>query len=84
MTEPASPLPQGDLRLLDGAVAQRLLAASISARYAYTASDGTPRIVPSWFHWTGDELVMPTFIAAPHGRHPSRESTSSGRVPTSR
>ncbi len=72
MTESASPLPQGDLRLLDGAVAQRLLAASIPARYAYTASDGTPRIVPSWFHWTGDELVMPTFIAAPHVRHPSR------------
>jgi hypothetical protein len=58
--------------LLDGAVAQRLLGASIPARYAYTASDGTPRIVPSWFHWTGDERVMPTFIAAPHVRHPAR------------
>jgi hypothetical protein len=65
-------LPQGDTRLLHGDIAQRLLAASIPARYAYTALDGTPRIVPSWFHWTGDELVMPTFIAGPHVRHPAR------------
>ncbi|HZE49820.1 MAG TPA: hypothetical protein VE074_09665 [Jatrophihabitantaceae bacterium] len=64
--------PQGDLRLLNSAVAQRLLSSSIPARYAYIASDGTPRILSSWFHWTGDELVMPTFIAAPHARHPAR------------
>jgi hypothetical protein len=65
-------IPQGDLRLLDTGVAQRLLDSSIPARYAYIAADGTPRIVSSWFHWTGDELVMPTFIAAPHARHPAR------------
>jgi len=64
--------PQGDLRLLTSALAQRLLSSSIPARYAYIASDGTPRILSSWFHWTGDELVMPTFIAAPHARHPAR------------
>lgn len=58
--------------MLDTAVAQRLLGSSIPARYAYIAADGTPRIVSSWFHWTGDELVMPTFIAAPHARHPAR------------
>jgi hypothetical protein len=62
-------LPQGDLGLLDSDVAQRLLASSLPARYAYTALDGTPRVVPSWFYWTGEELVMPTFIAAPHIRH---------------
>ena len=71
MTEEAL-APQGDLRLLNSAVAQRLLSSSIPARYAYTAADGTPRILSSWFHWTGDELVMPTFIAAPHARHPAR------------
>jgi hypothetical protein len=60
---------QGDLRLLESGVAQRLLASTIPARYAYTAVDGTPRVVASWFHWTGDELVMPTFISAPHVRH---------------
>jgi hypothetical protein len=64
-------LAQGDLRLLDTDLAQRLLRSSLPARYAYTAIDGTPRVVPSWFHWTGDELVMPTFISAPHVRHAS-------------
>jgi hypothetical protein len=62
-------LPQGDLRLLQSDVAKRLLASTIPARVAYIARDGTPRIVSTWFHWTGDELVMPTFLAAPHARH---------------
>jgi hypothetical protein len=65
-------LPQGDLRLLGTDLARRLLVAPLPARYAYTARDGTPRVLPSWFHWTGDELVMPTFLAAPHVRHPAR------------
>jgi hypothetical protein len=64
--------PQGDLHLLDSAIAQRLLSSTIPARCAYLAADGTPRIVSSWFHWTGDELVMPTFVTAPHVRHPAR------------
>ena len=62
-------LDQGDLRLLDTELAQRLLTSTIPARYAYTAVDGTPRIVASWFVWTGEELVLPTFIAAPHISH---------------
>src|ERR671922_2854062 len=62
-------LKQGDLRLLDTEPAQRLLTSTIPARYAYTALDGTPRIVASWFVWTGEELVLPTFISAPHVRH---------------
>jgi hypothetical protein len=65
-------LPQGDLRLLETEQARRLLTAPLPARYAYTAKDGTPRVLPSWFHWTGDELVMPTFLAAPHVRSPAR------------
>lgn len=64
-------LPQGDLRLLDSDVAQRLLTSSVPARLGYTAKDGTPRVVPSWFHWTGDELVMPTFVRAPHVPRPA-------------
>ena len=47
-----------ELAILDDPVAQSLLAAAIPARLAYTAQDGTPRVVPIWFHWTGDELVM--------------------------
>ena len=62
-------LDQGDPRLLETDIARRLLASTIPARYAYTALDGTPRIVGSWFAWTGEELVLPTFIAAPHVSH---------------
>ena len=62
-------IEQGDLRLLETDLAQRLLAARIPARYAYTALDGTPRLIASWFEWTGEELVLPTFIAAPHVKH---------------
>ena len=39
------------------------------ARVAFSWTDGTPRVVPTWFHWTGGQLVMPTFLAAPHVRH---------------
>ena len=62
-------LDQGDLRLLESDVARRLLESTIPARYAYTALDGTPRIVASWFVWTGEELVLPTFLSAPHVSH---------------
>ncbi|WP_431918595.1 pyridoxamine 5'-phosphate oxidase family protein [Amycolatopsis tucumanensis] len=54
-------LPQGDLRLLDTDLAQRMLASTELARLAYVAPDGTPRVLPMLFHWTGDELVMATF-----------------------
>src|SRR3954462_8443134 len=62
-------LEQGHLGLLETELAGRLLTSTIPARYAYPALDGTPRIVASWFVWTGEELVMPTFIAAPHISH---------------
>jgi hypothetical protein len=62
-------LEQGDLRLLETDLAKRLLTSTIPARYAYTAMDGTPRIVGSWFVWSGEELVLPTFISAPHISH---------------
>lgn len=64
-------LPQGDRQLLESEIAQRLLASTIPARLAYLAEDGTPRVLPTWFHWTGEELVMATFIAAPHMRRPA-------------
>lgn len=64
-------VPQGDLKLLESDVAKRLLTSTIPARYAYTALDGTPRVLGSWFVWTGEELVLPTFISAPHVSHPT-------------
>ena len=66
-----TPPRQGELRLLESEVAQHLLSSRIPARCAYIASNGSPRIVATWFHWTGAELVMPTFISAPHVRHPA-------------
>jgi PPOX class probable F420-dependent enzyme len=55
---------QGDLSLLDHPVAQRLLASRIPARLAYVALDGTPRVVPVVFHWTGEEVVVATWPEA--------------------
>lgn len=69
-------LRQGDLRLLEHPVAAQLLVSAIPARLGYVAEDGTPRVVPTWFHWTGEELVMPTFYAAPHIRRPARRIAS--------
>lgn len=62
-------LRQGDLGLLESDVARRLLSSRIPARFAYIATDGTPRVLATWFHWTGELLAMPTFLAAPHVRH---------------
>jgi hypothetical protein len=67
----AATLPQGSLGLLRTDIARRLLASAIPARVAYVAADGTPRVISTWFHWTGDALVMPAFISAPHVRHPA-------------
>jgi Pyridoxamine 5'-phosphate oxidase len=60
----AMALPQGDVGLLDTEVAQRLLSSTELARVAYTASDGTPRVFPMLFHWTGAEIVLSTFAGA--------------------
>ncbi|MFJ9442071.1 pyridoxamine 5'-phosphate oxidase family protein [Kitasatospora sp. NPDC101235] len=61
--EPAA-LPQGDVRLLDNTVAQALLASTELARVAYVAADGTPRVFPMLFHWTGHDVVLSTFFPA--------------------
>lgn len=57
-------LPQGDVGLLDSGVAQRLLVSTELARLAYVAGDGTPRVLPMLFHWTGEEIVLATFAGA--------------------
>jgi len=46
-------------------VAQELLASTEPAHLAYTWKDGTPRVVPIWFHWNGSELVMASPLKAP-------------------
>jgi hypothetical protein len=66
-------LPQGDLRLLETDIAKELLRSSIPARLAFIATDGTPRVVPTWFEWNGTEVVMATYVAGPEAglRHPA-------------
>jgi hypothetical protein len=56
---------QGDISLLGDPVAQTLLQSTIPARLAYNWTDGTPRGVPIWFHWTGREFVLGTPPRAP-------------------
>jgi hypothetical protein len=62
-------LKQGTLSLLETDVARRLLSCRVPARVAYIATDGTPRVLATWLHGTGEPLAMPTFVAAPHVRH---------------
>jgi hypothetical protein len=56
---------QGDLSLLNDPVAQGLLKSDNMAHLAYTWTDGTPRVVPIWFHWNGVEVVVSSPPAAP-------------------
>src|SRR5262245_64051758 len=44
--------------LMNDRVAQSLIQAPIHARLAYTAKDGSPRVVPIGYVWDGDVIVM--------------------------
>lgn len=56
---------QGDISLLQHPASQELLKSKIPARLAYIATDGTPRVVPIWFHWNGKQIVMASPPKAP-------------------
>jgi Pyridoxamine 5'-phosphate oxidase len=56
---------QGDLGLLQHSASKELLESKIPARLAYVWTDGTPRVIPIWFHWNGRELVMASPPKAP-------------------
>ncbi len=62
------PTKQGDVALLNDPVAQELLQSNIPARLAYVWRDGTPRVIPIWFHWNGEEIVLGTPPKAPKMR----------------
>ncbi len=51
-------VPSGDLSLLHDPIALDLLKSKVPARLAYTWMDGTPRVVPIWFHWDGSSLFV--------------------------
>jgi hypothetical protein len=59
------PVKQGDLGLLQHPASQELLVSKIPARLAYVWPDGSPRVIPIWFHWNGKEIVMGTPPKAP-------------------
>jgi hypothetical protein len=59
------PVKQGDLELLRHPAAQALLQSTIPARLAYVWTDGTPRVVPIWFHWNEREFVLASPPKAP-------------------
>ncbi|MDN5758022.1 MAG: pyridoxamine 5'-phosphate oxidase family protein [Tomitella sp.] len=45
--------------------ARDLLASASAAHLAYTGQDGTPRVIPVGFFWTGDQFVVSTATTAP-------------------
>ena len=51
--------------VLNDPIAQELLASTELARLAYTWKDGSPRVVPIWFHWNGSEVVLASPRMAP-------------------
>jgi Pyridoxamine 5'-phosphate oxidase len=55
----------GDISLLKDPVAQQLLNSTLPARLAYNWVDGTPRVVPIWFHWDGTAICLGTPLKAP-------------------
>lgn len=59
------PVKQGSLDLLKEPASQELLHSKIPARLAYVWMDGSPRVVPIWFHWNGREIVMASPPKAP-------------------
>ena len=58
-------MAKGGPELLEDPVARELLASRIPVRLAYNWTDGTPRVVPLWFHWDGAEVVVATLPGAP-------------------
>jgi nitroimidazol reductase NimA-like FMN-containing flavoprotein (pyridoxamine 5'-phosphate oxidase superfamily) len=53
---------------LTHAGAQQLLESAQLARLAYNGTDGTPRVVPVGFLWTGERIVVCTATTAPKVR----------------
>ena len=59
------PVKQGSLDLLQHPAAKELLQSKIPARLAYVWTDGTPRVIPIWFHYNGREFILGTPPKAP-------------------
>ncbi|MGH3869304.1 MAG: pyridoxamine 5'-phosphate oxidase family protein [Pseudonocardiaceae bacterium] len=55
-------------RVFNDPLAQQLLHSPIPARLAYTATDGSPRVVPVGYYWNGADIVIGTAPTAPKVR----------------
>jgi Pyridoxamine 5'-phosphate oxidase len=58
-------MKQGSLELLLDPISKELMQSKIPARLAYVWTDGTPRVVPIWFHWNGKQFVLASPAKAP-------------------
>jgi Pyridoxamine 5'-phosphate oxidase len=58
-------MKQGSLELLQHPISKELMQSKIPARLAYVWTDGTPRVVPIWFHWNGKQFVLASPPKAP-------------------
>jgi hypothetical protein len=56
------------MHVLNDPLAQELIGSNIPARVAYTSVDGSPRVVPLAFHWTGEQFVICTVPDSPKVR----------------
>jgi hypothetical protein len=61
-------MSQGDLSLLEDPISQQLLNDQTIMRFAYSWVDGTPRVVPHWFHWDGQHIVLASPAESPKVR----------------
>jgi hypothetical protein len=58
-------MKQGSLELLQDPISKELMQSKIPARLAYVWTDGTPRVVPIWFHWNGEQFILASPPKAP-------------------
>lgn len=59
---------QDPITALNDPIAQTLLQSTIPAHLGYVTDDGAPRVIPIWFHWTGEELVFGSPPTAPKAK----------------
>ena len=69
-------VPQGDVKLLEHPSSQEMLQSKIPARFAYVWMDGTPRVIPIWFHWNGSKIVMASSAQSSEAQGFGKESES--------
>lgn len=78
-----SPRKAQQLEVLQEPLAQQMLTSTEPARLSYVWHDGTPRVVPVWFHWDGEQMVVGTAAHAPKVQALRERSSVSVSVDTS-